>query len=191
MDVPGFTQGARMWLPFPARWLSLGGIRTIDTMEPIATYSEVRFEGSRTFTLLPDKISIRGKQSLTSEFETTIPLASLVPPPDRLWLRNSSFTAGLWLTVISFVASSVLISAFRMSFATFAPGLLVCIGLGGVILMLATFRKVEFVRFKNDGGIVILDIARAGKNAAQLDSFIDALTKQISLTRAGANIPKA
>ncbi len=35
-------------------------------METIATYSEIRFDGSRTFTLLPDKIMICGKQTLLS-----------------------------------------------------------------------------------------------------------------------------
>jgi len=81
------------------------------------------------------------------------------------------------------VSCAVLVSGFHMSFATFAPGLVACIGMSGVMLMLATFRKVEFVRFKNDSGIVILDIARSGKSAAQLDSFVDALTKQIRETR--------
>jgi hypothetical protein len=152
-------------------------------MQTLATYSEVRFDCSRNFTLLADKIIVRGKQSLKSEFETAIMLISLNPSPDRLWIRNRSFIGGMWLVLVSFVICSILVSGFSVSFATFAPGLLVSIGLGGVVLMLATFRKVEFVRFKNDGGIVILDIARAGRRAAQLDSFIDALTKQIRITR--------
>jgi hypothetical protein len=155
-------------------------------MQPIATYSEVRFEGSRTFTLLPDKIVVRGKQSLQSEFETTIPLKTLDPSPDKLRFRNQIFTWGMWIAIIGFVVCAILVTGFHMSFATFPPGLVACIGMSGVMLMLATFRKVEFVRFKNDGGIVILDIARAGKSAAQLDSFIDALTKQIRESRGAA-----
>jgi hypothetical protein len=42
---------------------------------------------------------------------------------------------------------------------------------------------VKAVRFKNDGGIVILDIARAGKSAKQFESFIGAITEQIKETR--------
>ena len=155
-------------------------------METIATYSEVRFEGSRTFTLLSDKIIVRGKQSLQSEFETGIPLTTLDPNPDKLRFRNQIFTSGMWIAIVSFVGCSILISGFHMTFATFAPGLVACVGMSGVMLMLATYRKVEFVRFKNDGGIVILDIARAGKSASQLDSFIDALTKQIRVARGSA-----
>jgi hypothetical protein len=152
-------------------------------MDTIATYSEVRFDGSRTFTLLPDKIIVRGKQSLQSEFEAAIPLATLDPNPDKLRFRNRIFTWGMWIALMSFVGSSVLISGFHMTFAAFGPGLVACVGMSGVVLMLATYRKVEFVRFKNDGSIVVLDIARAGKSAGQLDSFIDALTKQIKVAR--------
>lgn len=155
-------------------------------MEPIATYSEVRFEGSRTFTLLSDKIIVRGKQSLQSEFETGIPLRTLDPSPDKLRIRNQFFAWGMWLAIVSFVTCSVLISGFHMTFARLAPGLVAGIGMGGAMLMLATCRKVEFIRFKNDNGIVILDIARAGKSAAQLDSFIDALTSQIRAARGAA-----
>ena len=152
-------------------------------METIATYSEVRFEGSRTFTLLPDKIMIRGKHSLQSEFETDIPLTTLNPNPGKLRIRNPNFTSGMWLAIASFIGCSILIRGFHMTFATFAPDLLAFLGITGVMFMLATYRKVEFVRFKNDGGIVILDIARAGKNAGQFDSFIDALTQQIKFAR--------
>jgi hypothetical protein len=152
-------------------------------MQPIATYSEVRFEGSRTFALFSDKLVVRGKQSLQSEFETTIPLKTLDPTPDTLCIRGRIFAWGMWVAIVGFVVCTILVSGLHMSFATLPPGLVACIGMSGVMLMLATFRKVEFVRFKNEGGIFILDIARAGKNASQLDSFVDALTKQIRETR--------
>ena len=152
-------------------------------MQPIAIYSEVRFEGSRTFTLLLDKVVVRGKQSLQSEFENGIALKTLDPSPDSLRFRSPIFAWGMWVAIIGFVVCAILVSGFQMSFATFPPGLVACIGMSGLMLMFATFRKVEYVRFKNDGGIVVLDIARAGKSAAQFDSFIDALTKQTRETR--------
>lgn len=155
-------------------------------MEIIATYSETRFDGSRTFTLQPDKIVVRGSQSLQGEFESSFALATFDPTPDTFRFRNQNFTWGMGLALVGFVACTILVSGFHMSFATLPPGLTACICMGGVTLMLATYRKVEFVRFKNDNGIVILDIARAGKNAAQLDSFIDALTKQIRIARSAA-----
>jgi len=155
-------------------------------MQPLATYSEVRFDGSRTFTLFPDKVVVRGKQSLQSEFEMSIALKALDPNSDTLRFRNQIFTWGMWVAIAAFVVSVILVGGFHMSFATFPPGLVASIGMSGVMMMLATFRKVEFIRFKNDGGIVILDIARAGKSAGQLDPFVDALKKQIRRTRVAA-----
>ena len=148
-------------------------------MEPIATYSEVRFDGSRTFTLFPDKIVVRGKQTLSSEFEASFSLKSLDPDPCKLWIRNRNFNSGLLIAVVSFVMCEVLAAGFHMSFATIPPLLFAVVGTSGILLMLATIRKVEFIRFKNDGGVVILDVARAGRGSAQFDSFVDALTKQI------------
>jgi hypothetical protein len=155
-------------------------------METIATYDEVRFDGRRTFTLLPDRILIRGRQTLQSEFETGIPLTTLDPNPDKLWVRHRSFIAGMVLAVVGFMGCTILVSGFHMSFTEFAPGMLAGVGASGVMLMLATYRKVEFIRFKNDAGIVLLDVARSGKNAAEFDSFVDAIIRQIRFTRGAA-----
>ena len=48
-------------------------------------------------------------------------------------------------------------------------------------LSAATYRKVEFVQFRNIEGLTGLDFARSGEQVAKLDSFIDELTKQIRL----------
>jgi hypothetical protein len=53
-------------------------------LNPIATYSEVRFEASRSFSLFADRIVIRGKETLTSDGETGIPLSLLEPRFDHL-----------------------------------------------------------------------------------------------------------
>ncbi len=148
-------------------------------MQPIATYSEVRFDGARTFTLFPDRVVIRGKQWLQSEFEMSVALKLLDPNPDRLWNRNQNVTWGMWMAIAGFTACTVSIRGFDLTFAAFAPGLLATLGMTGVLLMLANCRKVEFVCFKNDSGIVILNLARAGKSAGQFDPFIAALTQQI------------
>ena len=106
--------------------------------------------------------------------------------PDKIRFRSPISHAGLLIAVVAFVACSILVSGFHMSFATFPPLLLACIGVSGIMLMLATYRKVEFVRFKNDSGIVVLDIARSAKKATLADSFIDALTTQIAVARGEA-----
>jgi hypothetical protein len=152
-------------------------------MEIIATYSEKRFDGARTFTLLPDKILVSGKQSLTSDFDVTIPLVKLSPEPDRMRVRNSMFGVGMWMALIGFIGSGILVSGLHMTFAQSMPGLVAGLGFVGLVLMANCWQKVDWVRFQNDGGLVVLDIARAGKQAVELDAFVAALTKQIKIAR--------
>jgi hypothetical protein len=152
-------------------------------MEPIATYLETRFDGSRTFILLPDKIVVRGKQTLLSEFDTTISLSTLNPDPGTLRIRSGNAVMGGWMALVGFIGCSILVSGLHMTFAQSPPFLVGGFGFCGLLLMANTWSKVEFVRFKNDVGVVVLDVARAGKQAAQLDSFIDLLSKQIRIAR--------
>lgn len=155
-------------------------------MDPIATYSETRFDGKRMFMLFPDRIYIQGTQTLKSDFEIEIPLALLEPRCYRFNVRNGAFIAGIWMAIISFVVCGILVSGLKMTFAQFIPGLMVVFGISGLVLSAATFRKVEFLQFKNLGGGVAFDIARAGKEVAQLDSFVDAVIKHIRTKRAAA-----
>ncbi len=155
-------------------------------MDPIATYSEVRFDGKRTFMLFHDRIYIRGKATFKSDFEIEIPLASLDPNYYRLNIRNGAFMGGVWMAVVSYVICTILVSGFKMTFADNAVVLVAGIGFSGLILSAATYRKVQFLCFRNRGGGKVFDIARSGKQAEQLDSFVDALTKQIKLAREAA-----
>jgi hypothetical protein len=155
-------------------------------MEPIATYSEKRFDGKRTFTLLSDAVVVRGSATLSADFEARIPLSSLDPNYSTLRFRNRIFWGGIWMMTASFVVCSILVSGFHMSWATMPPGMVACIGMAGFLLCIATGRKVEFIRFTTQAGVVVLDLARSGPERDKLDSFIDALTRQIRVARESA-----
>jgi len=153
-------------------------------MDPIATYSEVRFDGKRTFMLFPDRIYIRGKWTLKSDFEIDFPLVWVDPNYYRLNIRNSAFMAGIWMVVVSVVTCTILVGGFKMTLADNALLLVSGIGYSGLILSAVTFRKVEFLCFRNRGGGKVFDIARSGRQAKELDLFVDALIKQIKLVTA-------
>ena len=155
-------------------------------METIATYSEKRFDGKRTFTLLANTVVVSGSATLSSEFQTRIPLSSLDPNYSTLRFRNRSFWGGVWMVVISFVVCTILISGFQMFWATKPVVMVAMIGIGGFLLCLATARKVEFIRFTTQAGVVVLDLARSGPERDKLDGFIDALTKQIRIASGAA-----
>ena len=152
-------------------------------METLATYSEQRFDGKRTFTLQPDAVVVSGSATLSAEFQARIPLSSLDPNYSTLRFRNRNFWTGLWMVVVSFVVCTVLVSGFHMSWGTMAPGMVACIGMGGFLLCLATARKVEFIRFTTDAGVVLLDLARSGPERDKLDGFVEALIRQIRVVK--------
>ena len=148
--------------------------------EPIATYRETCFDGKRVFELFPDRVRIRGSVQLTSEFEISIPLAVLNPNPMRIRMRNKAFWSGLWMLLVAVVLDTVLVSSFHIPAESFSVGLIGGIGMGGGLLMLATARKVEFITFANIAGVHVLDFARSGPDAANLDSFVQLVRTTIS-----------
>ena len=152
----------------------------MNEIDPIATYRDQRFDGKRVFELFADRIRIQGSTQFASEFDYSIPLATLNPIPMRMRVRNKNFSAGLWMLLIAVVVDVVLVSSFHIPPESASVVLIGCIGMGGFVLMLATARKVEFMAFSSTAGIHVLDLARSGPDARNLDSFIELVSKCIS-----------
>ena len=152
----------------------------VNEAEPIATYRETRFDGKRVFELFPDRVRICGSIQLSSEFETSIPLTALNPNPMHVRIRNKAFWSGLWMLLVAVVLDTVLVSSFHIPPESFSVGLIGCIGMGGLVLMLATARKVEFITFVNIAGVHVLDFARSGPDVRNLDSFVQLVSTNIS-----------
>lgn len=155
-------------------------------METIATYFEQRFDGKRTFTLLPDVIVVSGSHALTSEFEFRIPLASLDLHYTKLRCRNCGFNGGLGLIVASTLVCTILVSGFQIPLASAATAMTAGMGMAGLLLSLATCRKVEFIQFRTQAGHTVLDLSRSGPQRDQFDGFVEALVKQIGVARGAA-----
>jgi hypothetical protein len=148
-------------------------------MESLMTYSEQRFDGKRTFQLFPDHVVIKGSEMLSSDYEQTLRLDSLLPEFGRTWYRSPSFMSGIKLAVGSFIAVSVLHSGFGMSVGTYLGGLAAVGVVTGLLLAFATRHKVEYAVFKSQAGSDALSIARSGKQVADYDAFIQRLVHQI------------
>ena len=147
---------------------------------PIATHRDQRFDGKRVFELFPDRINIRGSAMFSSEFETSIPLNTLNPNPAHIRFRNKSFWSGLWVLLTASILDTILVSAFHVPRVSESTVLIGVIGMSGLALMLATARKVEFITFATTAGVHVLDFARSGPDAHNLDSFIELLRTNIS-----------
>ncbi|MBE7467236.1 MAG: hypothetical protein HS116_27495 [Planctomycetes bacterium] len=155
--------------------------------QPIAAYDEIRFDGKRTFTLYADSILIKGVHSLQSEFETRIILNTIDPNLEILRIRNPNFIAGIRLFLAAGAIWAVLVFGFNFSGYSFLPGLAGMISLVGFLLSFYTRKKVEYARFKNSSGMIVLDIAKAGREVHNFEGFVQKLTQQIKSARAHAS----
>ena len=145
-----------------------------------ASYHERRFDGERRFELRNDHLAISGNASLGARFEQTVPLATLVLPPDKQWSRPAGFNAGIWMTLIF---SSIPLG-FGTMLNTYWLGLSWVLAIGGGLLAIATARRVEWVTFRNQTGVPLLSVARSRKNPQEFDQFIEALCAAIAAQRA-------
>jgi len=169
--------------PAPFHYYKIRKSKREKIMDLIATYSETRFSGKRDFELYPDYIRVHGKVFLHSDFDVTIPLVTLKPNCSLLRIREASFIAGMWLILISLILTGILVAGFKLPIDHVLVLFVASLPIAGFILCLATFHKVEFIRFQNDFGIVLLDVARAGKDKNKFDAFIQALTATIRKNR--------
>jgi hypothetical protein len=152
--------------------------------DPIATFHEVRLEQKRLFRLFEDRIEIEGR-SINSRFETKIPLKSLNPAPERIWIRDSAFSHGFSLVLCAvFFLIFVMIALSDMTELPRNAKIGITLfelflGIGGAVLMAANWRKLEYLNFKNTSEVVILNIGKVGKEKGKFDSFIELFVQQI------------
>lgn len=175
---------ASRWPPFPLASAvpELYPLGRTTRMETIATYLEARLEGRRTFTLHPDRVVV-SITSISGEMDLSFPLATLSPVVSRLRLRSRCFTIGFLLLLPPWFISALVAVAFKNVTTEQLVILPFSFSFIGLIMTAISYRKVEYARFTTLAGIPALDIARAGEEAHKFDSFVDALTKQITISK--------
>ena len=160
--------------------LCCGVLTIMPPGEPaLATYRETRFDAKRVLELFGDHVRIRGSSLLGTDFDTTIALGQLQPRVTTLRVRNRAWGSGLLMASLSFFGWAILVLQFELEWSSFAPVLCAGLCIAGLLLVLATARKVEFARFEFSAGVPLLDIARSGADAGTFDEFVDRLLQQI------------
>ena len=152
---------------------------------PIAVYREHRFESRREFRLFPTEIQVAAHDNLAGNHaEITIPLNTLRPKVDRLWLRHRAFQRFLLITT---VATAVSVACFVGPFSepvrvfgTILPGVfaLMC----GVVAA-CCWRRIEWAQFVNDSGVTVLQIAVTGYERGSFPQFLNELIRAIESAR--------
>ena len=151
------------------------------------TYSEQRFDGKRTFQLFPDRVVVRGAETLSSDYEQTIPVATLTPETTTIRYRHPQASSAFWMMAVSMAGLFVLMGYFHMPIE--ATPVVITAGLGviGLLLAVATYKKVEFVVFRSDAGVDVLSVARSGKQVGTFNAFVEGLRRQIQSARQTKN----
>jgi hypothetical protein len=75
--------------------------------------------------------------------------------------------------------------AFETALSTQWKGISGALAFCGMLLALATIRRVEWASFKTVAGQERLNIARAGPDRARFESFVEALSAAISASPKG------
>jgi hypothetical protein len=147
---------------------------------PVATYRERRFDQSRVSELFRDRIRIRADIQLGGSFDISVPLKTLNPDISRYRLRHKSFWHGISIAIVSYVIVSILLNLGLGQKIHTAAVLIGGIGMSGVCVALATFRKMEYVSFSSYAGVVVFDLCRTKLETGKFDSFVESVSRHIA-----------
>jgi hypothetical protein len=148
-------------------------------VEPLATFFEKRHNGRRWFSLFPDRLLVQGKQRFAGQFETVVPLQGIRPFPNRLWLRYGEFHLALLFFAGSLVLGVLFLGLFRSCATIWAFIVPLSMAIGALWEMAATWRKVEYVQFVRDNGLVAFDVALTTKDRGAFDAFVGRIYAQL------------
>jgi len=158
---------------------------TNETANPTATYDESRFDGKRRYELYPNVLIVSGIQVFRSEFRTKLPLQALHPDPSTARVRNALFPFGCLALVTGAFGALVQISTETFAYESLLSLALVGLFVAGLLVGLATFRKVPYVIFLNESGQPMVGIISTG--TGEFEEFIRALEHAIVESKSGSS----
>lgn len=149
-----------------------------------------RYRGSTpgvkvTFALCPDRVVVHQKWFLRGDSLSSVRLNKLESDPSFIRLRPAGFNSGLAVTVLGATFLILYIANPRdMGWFVLVTGVIATVC--GLMLAALNFRRVEWVRFINQFGIIQLNIPRRGPDAALLDDFVLNISEHIARARTTA-----
>jgi hypothetical protein len=140
-----------------------------------SSYHEYRFDGDQFAEILEDRVVIKGKRTFGIEYECSLMLSTLDPTPNRIRARPAGFYQGMAISVAALFLTKAPFFGPDTSYYGF-PWVLVGAGL---LLTMATARKIEWAQFKTTSGSAAFNIAKAGKRGGNFDRFVEHLSHRI------------
>jgi len=142
-------------------------------------YTEITFDSKKTYHLEPDTITVKGTVFLSSNFESTMSLNDINSTIETLFIRSKIFFSGLWLLIACYLIATILVEALKLNISNFAVLMFYFLAFTGFILMLATFKKIKHIQFRNTSGIPVLAIAKSGPMVDYFEKFITQIRNNI------------
>lgn len=143
----------------------------------IATYREVSFNRKQTVTLYSDRVKIRGKIFFGSEYQVEFLLSQFSSIVNRGRERSKSFWHGIWMVIVGGALGVTALEVpavprlvVELSFAVMGTG---------VMLSVATARKLDHARFAANDGFTLFTVIRSGKDKEHFEQFITLTVEQI------------
>jgi hypothetical protein len=151
--------------------------------DSLARYHEVRPNGRRQFELFKDRVIVQSR-SARVDSEITVILADLRPEPNRLLVRPKEFGMGLLMLLVSVALALIGVVASGPAPGRIGNGLpwFACAGgffVVALVIFSKTLRKIAFIQFVSHTGHPLLDVARAGPQRDEFDSFVQTLIDRI------------
>ena len=156
-------------------------------IQPLDSYRERGAFGARSIELFDDKVVVTGHRSFGGgDFSIIVPLETLEPTVNRLGIHEQTRLIGCAVFLVGGIAA--------LSWLSRPPiysnlGFWVCSILAsfGLILLLRSFRRIEAAAFFTTAGIHRLTVAQCGPDAGRFQDFVERISSQIALTRAGTH----
>jgi hypothetical protein len=139
------------------------------------SYHEFRFDGDQFAEVLDDRVVVKGKRTFGAEYECAVMLNSLDPTPNRFRVRPAGFYQGIFMAVVALFLTKLPIFALGNHYGGFAWVLVAA----GLLLAIATAKKVEWAQFKTTSGAIAFNIAKAGRRGGNFDRFVEYLSRRI------------
>jgi hypothetical protein len=155
-------------------------------VNPIAVYQARRPFARIRYELYEDSIRVVGSRNGV-DFDTMSPLARLDSRPDSLRVHSFYFYVGTLLVMAAAVSLMAFVTLAEMQDRPVSLArpysLLGSLGVAGLVLALTNSRKIEYVRFRNDTGMLIFDIPRDLGRSEEYSQFVRLLVETISKVR--------
>ena len=144
--------------------------------EPISSYTD-RFPGhSRQFTLYRDRIVIRGREQLGSEFEIPYVLGEINPGYGTI--RRRSAIAGPGALILGGLFGFLFVFGLfqgRPEFFPIGAAVNCVLALACLVTGIRNIRRIELYTFRTRGGSAAFDIARSGPYHERFEQFVGQL----------------